>query len=132
MGWRSELSSSIVQCNKRHVVMHASRDKDSYPLFSPELVILFGPALVAITAGLILVIFHRTKQGDSTFIFAALALALCGVVLLFFAKLPLYRQRKFFAFGPRLLNRRHRKLYRWGYCFIGASALLLIILNLAF
>ena len=44
--------------------------------------------------------------------------ALVGVILLAVARLPLYRQRRFFAFGPAPLDLAHRRLYWRGYGFI--------------
>jgi len=51
-----------------------------------------------------------------------------GTVLLFLARLPLYRQRRFLTFGPKELDERHRRVYWWAYRFIGASVLLLVVL----
>src|SRR5436190_23960117 len=51
-----------------------------------------------------------------------LVVAALGVSLLFYAKLPLYRQRRFFTFGSRALPEERRPFYRWGYaCAILAS-----------
>lgn len=59
----------------------------------------------------------------------ALAVAVIGASLIFFAKLPLYRQRRFFTFGSRALPEGRRPFYRWGYrCVIFAAALLLCLL----
>jgi hypothetical protein len=60
-----------------------------------------------------------------------MAFAGAGVVLLFLARLPLYRQRRFFAFGPKLLDESHRRLYRWAYGFICLGGLLLLLTLLA-
>jgi hypothetical protein len=68
------------------------------------------------------------SRGDVTLLYIALALGGVGTVLLFFARLPLYRQRRFFTFGSRALDEHHRRLYRWAYRFIGGSVLLLLIL----
>jgi hypothetical protein len=57
--------------------------------------------------------------------FIGLAVATLGVSLLFYAKLPLYRQRRFFTFGNRALPARRRPYYRWGYrCILIGVALL--------
>jgi hypothetical protein len=59
----------------------------------------------------------------------ALAVAMVGVSLIFYAKIPLYRQRRFFTFGSRALPERRRPFYRWGYrCVIFAVALLLCLI----
>jgi hypothetical protein len=58
-----------------------------------------------------------------------LFVAAVGVALLFYSKLPLYRQRRFFTFGSAALPESRRSFYRWGYrCVIFAVALLLCLL----
>jgi len=58
-----------------------------------------------------------------------LAIGAVGVSLIFYAKVPLYRQRRFFTFGSGALPERRRHYYRWGYrCVIFAVALLLCLL----
>jgi hypothetical protein len=64
---------------------------------------IFLPSLLlsgAFTAAL----YHTRRLGDPTLPWIAGALGFIGAVLLFFARLPLYRQRRFFAFGPRQLD----------------------------
>jgi hypothetical protein len=57
-----------------------------------------------------------------------LAVAVVGVSLIFYAKLPLYRQRRFLTFGSRALPENRRSYYRWGYhCVLFAVALLLCL-----
>ena len=54
-----------------------------------------------------------------------LAIAAIGVSLIYYAKLPMYRQRRFFTFGSQALPERSRPFYRWGYrCVLFAVALL--------
>ena len=56
-------------------------------------------------------------------------IAALGVALIFYAKLPLYRQRRLFTFGSRALLESRRLFYRWGYrCVTLAVALLLCLL----
>ena len=56
----------------------------------------------------------------------ALSVAGVGVGLIFLAKLPLYRQRRFFTFGSGVLPPDRRSFYLWGYgCVILAAAVLL-------
>ena len=58
-----------------------------------------------------------------------LAAAAVGVSLIFYSKIPLYRQRRFFTFGSAALPDSRRSFYRWGYrCVIFAVALLLCLL----
>ncbi len=69
---------------------------------------------------------------DAThFFYTALALGVLGALLLFFARLPLYRQGSFFTFGPKALSAQHRKLYYTAYALIGLSTGLLVILLIA-
>jgi hypothetical protein len=57
-----------------------------------------------------------------------LAVAVVGASLIFYAKLPLYRQRRFLTFGGRALPESRRPFYRWGYrCVLYAVALLLCL-----
>ena len=59
----------------------------------------------------------------------SLAVAVVGVSLIFYAKIPLYRKRRFFTFGSGALPESRRPFYRWGYrCIILAVALLLYLL----
>jgi hypothetical protein len=54
----------------------------------------------------------------------AVCVALVGVGFLFYAKLPLYRERRFFTFGPGPLPQQRRSAYWWGYrCAIFAVIL---------
>ena len=58
-----------------------------------------------------------------------LFVAAVGILLVFRAKLPLYRQRRFLTFGSRALPDSSRAFYRWGYrCVLFAVALLLCLL----
>jgi hypothetical protein len=55
--------------------------------------------------------------------------AAVGVTLVFYSKLPLYRQRRFFTFGSAALPESRRSFYRWGYrCVLFTVALLLYLL----
>ena len=52
-----------------------------------------------------------------------------GVAVVFYSKLPLYRQRRFFTFGSAAIPETRRPFYRWGYrCVIFAVVLLLCLL----
>jgi hypothetical protein len=56
-----------------------------------------------------------------------LAAGVFGTVLLFLARVPLYRQRRFWTFGPRELDRFHRRLYWLAYLVVIVSVGLLVI-----
>lgn len=87
-------------------------------------------AVSALVASQLLSFF--TKLTGSPWIWCygiGLFVAVVGVVLIFYAKLPLYRERRFFTFGSATLPKSRRSFYRWGYrCVIFAVALLLCLL----
>ncbi len=86
---------------------------------------------IGIIAACFLVALFRARQGDLTLLWIALALGVTGVVLLFVARLPLYRQGKFFTFGSEDLPETHRRIYRIAYVFIILSVLLILALAAA-
>lgn len=100
--------------------------------FPYDLRVLLEPIVI-----LPLILFFSTflpgalNHGGATLFIVAMALGIIGVVLLFLARLPLYRQRRFFAFGPRHLTGIHKKLYYTAYAFIIPSVILLIAMVLA-
>lgn len=56
----------------------------------------------------------------------ALTIALFGIVMIFYSKIPLYRQGRFLTFGSRALPEGRRSFYLWGYrCALFAILLLL-------
>lgn len=70
------------------------------------------------------------SRWDKSLLVVALILGGIGVVLLFFARLPLYRQRRFLAFGARHLTGVHKGLYFAAYAFIVPCILLLLALTM--
>jgi hypothetical protein len=86
-------------------------------LIIPGIAILSGMLLPAVAY------IHKAEVLDLFFI--ALGLGGSGSILLFFARFPLYRQHRFWTFGPRELPNFHRKLYWLAYSFVIASVLLL-------
>jgi len=95
-------------------------------------IFLFGwmfvmPAFAILTC-LLLPALDLLKETNAVGLFySGLGLGCFGIVLLFLARLPLYRQCKFLTFGPRELPAFHRKLYWLAYLFVVAS-----VLSLAF
>jgi hypothetical protein len=88
--------------------------------------------LVAILAGMFFpFVSHLTRHGSLPVYIVAVLAGVVGVVLLFFARLPLYRQRQFFTFGSRHLDTAHRRLYRLAYFLVWVSGILLFALFLA-
>ena len=60
-----------------------------------------------------------------------LAVATFGVALIFYAKIPLYQQRRFFTFVSGALPEGRRSFYRWGYRFVFFAIALLLCLLLS-
>jgi hypothetical protein len=91
---------------------------------------LLGIALAASFTTLVLSFFSRLTGMPWIWCYAvALFVAGVGVSLIFYSKLPIYRQRRFFTFGSDALPADRRAFYRWGYrCAIFAVALLLCLL----
>jgi len=91
------------------------------------LLVLILPAN-AILACILLPALSYLKAADALNLFySGLGIGSLGIVLLFFARFPLYRQHKFLTFGPRELPAVHRKLYWLAYLFVVASVLLLAV-----
>ena len=84
--------------------------------------------LLAILATLLASSVYNTSRGDPTLFIVAVGMGLIGIGLLFAARLPLYRQRKFFSIGPRELDARHRKLYTAAYLLIVPSIVMLVLM----
>ena len=63
--------------------------------------------------------------------FGGLIIATIGVSLVFYAKLPSYRQRRFFTFGIRAIPSERRLFYSWGYRCVGLGVSLLACLLLS-
>ncbi len=88
-----------------------------------------GIAVSALVASQLLSFFSRLTGTPWIWCYAvALVVAGVGVTLIFYAKLPLYRQRRFLTFGSGALPESRRAFYRWGYrCAFFAVALLLCL-----
>ena len=81
--------------------------------FPLDLLAVSGIPVVVVTAASTWVMSMR----GTTWIVAAVAslsIAILGVALLFVAKFPLYRQRRFFTFGIRAIPASRHGFYRWG------------------
>jgi hypothetical protein len=113
--------------------MHMSKNRSDWHL--PEevlglLSIVFMPivAAIAMLAATLLPPVTTLQRVDITALFlVGLVAGVCGIILLFFAKLPLYRQQRFLTFGPRELDRFHRRLYWLAYLVVLASIGLLVV-----
>ncbi len=105
--------------------------KDWTPLPADMVVQMFPLVLIviAVLSSVLLPILHHLRRADAWIVFGvSLGLAVVGVVLLFCARFPLYRQGQFFSFGSRLLDASHRRLYRLSYGFILVAVFVLLIL----
>jgi hypothetical protein len=92
--------------------------------FSLLLIIL----TITILPSILLPVLSSLKAADALNLFySGLGIGSLGIVLLFSARFPLYRQRKFLTFGPRELPASHRKLYWLAYLFVVACVLLLAV-----
>jgi len=85
---------------------------------------------VALAAAMILPALNASRHGNRALFIVAFVLAIVGVVLLFIARLPLYRERRFFTLGPKALSASHRRLYWTAYAFIGTAVALMVLLLL--
>ena len=87
-------------------------------------------AIIALLTSQLLTFFMGLSGARWIWCYAiGLAAAAVGVSLILYAKIPLYRQRRFFTFGSAVLPESRRSFYRWGYrCVIFAVALLLCLL----
>jgi hypothetical protein len=84
--------------------------------FPPDLAALLGLywivlPIAALGASIFPAFLRSRNEGDLTILWVATALGLVGASLLFWARLPIYRDRRFFAVGPRHLDARHRRVY---------------------
>ena len=87
--------------------------------------LILAPIMVWLLAAILLPAL-RVRQGDPTPIYVALCVGLAGIVLLFIARLPLYRQHKFLTTGPKELTGIHRKLY-WIACVLIVPSILALL-----
>jgi hypothetical protein len=95
--------------------MNTPPEKKDYSLrnFPPDLLTVLG---IPILAAMIFFSWLLSVHG-TTWICAAAAsfgIGVLGATLLFLAKLPLYRQGRFFTFGIGALPESSHGLYRWG------------------
>jgi hypothetical protein len=98
------------------------------PDWLAQLSLVFILPAIAILASILLPALSFLKTTDALNLFySGLGIGSLGIILLFFARFPLYRQRKFLTFGPRELPAFHRKLYWLAYLFVVASVLLLAV-----
>lgn len=89
---------------------------------------LINLVCIPILAGMLLPSLSQFRRTDvSTLYGVGAGAGAIGIALLFIARLPLYRQRRFWAVGPRQLDRKHRLFYWLAYAFVTVSLLLLLV-----
>lgn len=104
-------------------------DKRSNRHLPQEVLGLLGTVLLMPAIAVILVLsatllppITSLRCVDSTRLFwIGLTAGIIGIVLLFFARLPLYRQKRFWTLGPRELDTFHRRLYWLAYLVVLVS-----------
>jgi dipeptide/tripeptide permease len=106
----------------------SKRNSDWY--IPPDWFWYLGPFIVlpciAVLASMLLPIVAKLHTADIRMLFGfGLGAGVIGAVLLFVARLPLYKQHRFWTIGPMQLDRKHRRIYWLAYAFILASLLLL-------
>ena len=89
-------------------------------------------ATVSIVTSQVLSFFTRRTGVPWIFCYLiGIGIAVLGASLIFFAKLPLYRERRFFTIGSKALPEQRRPFYRWGYRCALVGILLLACLLLS-
>ncbi|MEI7807069.1 MAG: hypothetical protein WCJ07_01150 [Verrucomicrobiota bacterium] len=92
--------------------------------------IFFMPitAAIAVLAAMLLPSVTSLRDIAITRLFwIGLATGIFGTILLFVARFPLYRQKRFWTTGPRELDGFHRRLYWLAYLAVLGSIGLLVI-----
>src|SRR6266850_1201888 len=91
--------------------------------------ILFVIPAVAVLGAMALPALNALRHGAWVRAFwVSLAVAVLGAGLLFWARLPLYREGRFFSFGPRALPPSSVRVYRAAYALLIPSVLFLLLL----
>ena len=81
---------------------------------------------LAVLASMLLPAVARLKATDiGTLYGVGVSAGMVGIILLFIARLPLYRQHRFWTVGSRQRDGKHRRFYRLSCAFVAVSLLLL-------
>jgi len=88
------------------------------------------PVVLGLVVGQVLTFFIRLSGVPWIWSYVgALLVGGAGIGLLLYAKLPLYRERRFFTFGAQALPEQRRPFYWWGYrCALFSVVLLACLL----
>ena len=106
----------------------SKRNSDWY--VPPEALGLLGTVLlvptIGVLVGILLPIVALLKTAAIVALYCiGVSAGVVGAALLFIARVPLYRQGRFWTFGPRCLDRKHRRIYWLAYAFVSTGLLLL-------
>jgi hypothetical protein len=83
---------------------------------------------LVVLSSVLLPLVARLKATEVTTLYGlGVGAGILGILVLFVARLPLYRRHKFWTVGPRELDRTHRRLYWLAYAFVAAGLFLLWI-----
>ena len=91
-------------------------------------VFLFLPILVNVIINKLFSGLTETQNGNPDLYYVSLSLSLSGILLLLIARIPLYRQKRFFAIGPKGLPALSKLCYWISYCFIVPAIVLMALL----
>lgn len=92
--------------------------------FPPDLAVTLAPIVASIV--LVIALCGISLATAVSLFRAAIFLGGVGVALLLIARIPVYRQRRFFSVGPGALPGVYRKIYCVAYIFIIPSMFFLI------
>lgn len=90
--------------------------------------VLLVPAIAVLAAAIFPVVSALRSGAPFQLYLWGVVFGIFGIIGLVRARWPLYRQRRFWTFGPRRLDRMHRRLY-WvaQACILVSTALLIIV-----
>ena len=114
--------------------MSERKEKKVHPFWHsdvPALLVLLLMPLIALPAGMLLPALIALRRVWVTTFWIALVVAVVGAGLLFWARLPLYRQKHFFSFGSRALPPSSIPIYRAAYALLIPSIVVLLFLALS-
>ena len=103
---------------------------NSFRNFPADLLAVSGIPVVVVA---VVSCWSMSMRGTTWMVAAGFSLivAVVGAALIFVAKLPLYRQRRFFTFGIRAIPESRHAYYRWGcgLCILGCVLMMFLCLG---
>jgi len=89
----------------------------SFPLLVVAIVVFEGAVFPAIR-----------KFGLWLWFVVATVIAVVGILLLAYARFPLYQQRKFLAIGPSSIPEERKTAYKWAWLLVLVAVLIQLVL----